>query len=86
FQDQKALEGVEEREAAGEALTPEFVQLKLDRQDNLANDRKSEAQSVASYNQAIAKLELVKGTLLQYNNVIMQEDMIPYERKWVAKK
>ena len=31
------------------------------------------------------KLEQSKGTLLQYNNVIMQEDMIPYERKWLAK-
>ena len=30
-------------------------------------------------------IEQAKGTLLQYENVIMQEDAIPYERKWLPK-
>jgi outer membrane protein len=86
FAAEKSLQGVEEREAAGDALTPEFVQLKLDQQDTLAESRKEESRAVATYNEAISQLEQSKGTLLQYNNVIMQEDMIPYERKWLPKK
>jgi outer membrane protein TolC len=79
-----ALRGLEQREAAGGELSPEFVQLKLQYQDQLAETRRAEAASLANYNQAIAVLEQRKGTLLQYNNILMQEDMIPYERKLLS--
>jgi outer membrane protein TolC len=79
-----ALKSVEER-FEKDARTPELVQLRLQFQDTFAETRRSEAGSLASYNQAIARLEQVKGTLLQYCNVLMQEDMIPYERKWLPK-
>ena len=79
------LRGVNDREAAGEPLTPEFVELKLDRQVALADARRAESQSIADYNQSIARVEQAKGTLLQYENVMMQEDAIPYERKWLGK-
>ena len=50
-----------------------------------AESRRAEAASLTGYNQAIARLEQVKGTLLQYNNVIMQEEAVPFERKWLRK-
>jgi chromosome condensin MukBEF ATPase and DNA-binding subunit MukB len=72
-----ALAAIQQRQDANEPLTPEFVQLKLDRQASLAQAEQNEAQSVANYNIAIARLEKAKGTLLRYNNVEMQEEAKP---------
>jgi hypothetical protein len=68
---------LDQREQGGEALTPTFVQLKLDTQERLADARRSENTAVAAYNIAIYKLEEAKGTLLRYNNVVMDEDQMP---------
>ena len=57
-----------------EPLTPEFVDRKLNLQANLANARSDAAQAVSAYNIALARLEAAKGTLLRYNNVIMEEN------------
>jgi outer membrane protein len=81
FASQDALHGMEQREVAGEPLTPEFVQLKLQYQEQLAGSRRDEAGSISNYNQAIARVEQAKGTLLQYNNVLMESEDLPYERK-----
>jgi len=74
FADQ--LAAIEQREAGGEALTPTFVQLKLQSQEELADSARLENEAVANYNFAIARLEFVKGTLLRYNNVIMEEEKL----------
>jgi outer membrane protein TolC len=68
------LAALEDRRANGEPLTPTFVQLELDSQERLAEARRQEALAIASYNVAIARLERAKGTLLRYNNVIMDEE------------
>jgi outer membrane protein len=68
------LAALEDRRANGEPLTPTFVQLELDSQERLAEAHRQEALAVASYNVAIARLERAKGTLLRYNNVIMDEE------------
>lgn len=68
------LAAYEDRRANGEALTPTFVQLILDGQERLADAEREEALAVASYEVAIARLERSKGTLLRYNNVVLQED------------
>jgi outer membrane protein TolC len=74
FQAADSLRAVQQRrEADAAALTPEFVQLELDRQQELANARAEEAQAIQSYNTAIAQLERAKGTLMRYNNIVMQE-------------
>ncbi len=57
------------------------MQLKLDRQQELANSQQRENEAVSNYNIAIARLEQVKGTLLRYNNVIMEEDRLPIARR-----
>jgi outer membrane protein TolC len=64
------------REGNAEPLTPTFVQLELDSQQTLANARIEEAQAISRYNIAISRLERAKGTLLRYNNIVMQEKQL----------
>ena len=73
-----ALAAVEMRREQGEALTPTFVQLILDRQEALAQAERQEASAISNYNIAISRLELSKGTLLRYNNVIIEEEQTPF--------
>jgi outer membrane protein TolC len=80
FAQHDVLMALNQREEGGEALTPTFVQLKLDTQERLADARRSENTALAAYNVAIYKLEEAKGTLLRYNNVIMAEDEMPQIR------
>lgn len=56
-------------EEEGEALTPEFLQLKLDTQQRLADSETSELQSVINYNIALARLHEATGTLLERNQI-----------------
>jgi outer membrane protein len=75
---QRALSDIVERQEKGtEPLTPEFVQLRLDLADRLAQQQEAENQAIANYNIALERLERAKGTLLKYNNVVMQEE--PYK-------
>jgi outer membrane protein TolC len=82
---EKSLAGIESREAAGEPLTPEFVNLKLSEQERLAQTEREENDAVAQYNIVIEQLERAKGTLLRYNNVKMQEEDQPFTKKYAAK-
>jgi hypothetical protein len=50
------------------------VQLKLQIQDTLAQAWQNEASAIANYNIALAQLEKSKGTILKYDNVVLQED------------
>ncbi|MGD0387591.1 MAG: TolC family protein [Tepidisphaeraceae bacterium] len=74
FAAEDALTRINTREKSGEPLTPEFVQLKLQIQDALAESRQNEAQAIANYNIALSALEKSKGTILRYDNVVLQED------------
>ena len=71
----KALDTIQNLEAGGEALRPDFIERKLQRQQELANAEQAEAEAEAGYNVAICKLEQSKGTLLRYNNVILDQAM-----------
>ena len=68
-----ALSAIEERERMEAALTPEFVNRKLDLQAELAQNESREAEAMSNYMIAISELERAKGTLLRYNNIIMEE-------------
>ena len=85
FAAEKSLAGIESRELAGEPLTPEFVNLKLSEQERLAQSQRDENDALAQYNIAIEQLERAKGTLLKYNNVIMQEEDQPFTKKFEAR-
>ena len=85
FAQADALRALEQREAAGEPLTPTFVQLKLDTQERLAQAASQEVQAISNYNLAIAQLEQAKGTLLRYNNIIMEETADDLTKGWARK-
>ena len=74
----KALEVIETLEKGGEPLRPDFIERKLTRQQELAQAEQAEADSVAAYNIAIADLEKKKGTLLRYNNIVMDKKMFTH--------
>jgi outer membrane protein TolC len=75
-----SLLAIQQRADAGEALTPTFVQLQLDAQERLARAQAEEAAAISDYNVAISRLERSKGTLLRYNNVVMEEESLPGRR------
>ena len=77
FAQADALTAIQQREDGGEALTPTFVQLKLDTQERLAQAATAEVEAVSRYNTAISALEQSKGTLLRYNNIVMEEENLP---------
>jgi hypothetical protein len=79
FAAEDALTRINAREKSGEPLTPEFVQLKLQIQDSLAQSQQSEAEAVTNYNIALSQLEKAKGTILRYDNVVLQEDPLKKE-------
>ncbi|MCC6239395.1 MAG: TolC family protein [Phycisphaerales bacterium] len=64
------------RREAGEPLTPEFVNLELQLQAELAKASQAENQAVSNYNIAIARFERSKGTLLHYDNVLLRENEV----------
>ena len=59
--------------------TPEFLQLKLDSQANLAQSELQLTQTIVNYNLAIMRLERAKGTLLEYDRISL--DKAPPARK-----
>jgi outer membrane protein TolC len=75
----KALDVIVDLETnGGQRLTPDFIERKLQRQQELANAEQAEAEAAALYNIALSKLEQRKGTLLRYNNVILDEKMFKH--------
>jgi outer membrane protein TolC len=58
------------------ARTPEFMQTKLDSQQNLATAEIQLTQALVSYNIAVMKLEQAKGTLLEFNRVSLDRPPI----------
>ncbi len=63
------VRALEAQETAGAAMTPDFLDLKLRRQEALATAELREAQAIADYNVAIANYYLAMGTLLERNQV-----------------
>ncbi len=57
------------RDVGGTALTPEYQQLLLDAQQMRATSETDELTAIINYNLAIVRLEVAKGTLLDYNRV-----------------
>ncbi len=68
-----AVENAELLERSGTPLTPQFSDLQLRYLAELAQTRSLEAEAIATYNTALAEYEQAKGTLLRYNNVVLEE-------------
>lgn len=78
------LDAIILREQQAEPLTPPFVQLKLDTQSRYADAARSEVEATSNYNLAVAQLERAKGTLLVYDNVMMEEDQAAFRARYRA--
>lgn len=75
------LRAIQAQEDAGVALTPEFINLKLQAQERLANAETQEIQSLTDYNNAIAALYQATGTLLDHNRIAFDDtDESAYDR------
>jgi outer membrane protein len=81
FASAEALRVILLLEASEQPKNPEFIQLKLQRQQDLADSERAEAAALANYNIAIAGLEQAKGTILRYNNIIMEQRPEPFSVK-----
>ena len=71
---------VEEETMAG--LTPEFLNLKFQRQSGLATARQQEIQAIVNFDQSVAELYRAMGTGLKMNNINLEvgdhtDDFIP---------
>ena len=63
------LRTLEESEAVRQQLTPEFLLVKLQAQEVLANAQRSEIQAVVEFNTALARLAQALGTVLELHQV-----------------
>ena len=72
----RELAGLNQKETI-QALSPEFLRLKLDAQQRLATAELAEIQALVNYNIAIARLEQAKGTLLEYNRIALNTEPPP---------
>ncbi len=59
-------------------MSPAFINTKLDLQTRLADVARLEVQSIVNYNIAISSLERAKGTLLRYDNIVLEEEPKPF--------
>jgi len=66
---------VEEDTMAG--LTPEFLNLKFERQDSLALARQEEFLALVNFDQSLAALYRAMGTGLQMRNIAVERDNLP---------
>jgi outer membrane protein len=81
----RQLSLIQKQQDLGEPITPSFIQVKLQNQEELANNSREEVSALADYNINIQRLERAKGTLLKYNNVQLKEDpsQTYLRRSWV---
>lgn len=73
------LRAIEAQEQAGVALTPEFINLKLQAQERLADTEQAEVEAMTNYNLAITDLYRAMGTLLTQQGISFNQT--PYDRE-----
>jgi len=76
-----ALEALETKRAR----TPEFLQLKLQVQGTLAGSEQAELQAMVNYNNALADLARINGTVLELNRVDIAMPQVVNDR-WTTPK
>jgi hypothetical protein len=77
---EKVLEHLSDQVTSGDQqLTFDFVFNLLQDQQQLSQAEQTEHLAMNDYNFAIATLEKNKGTILRYNNVIMEQEQLPID-------
>ena len=67
------LQALDNQEDVREKLTPEFLLVKLQAQDSLAQAQRAQARAVMDYNIALAQLAQTTGRVLQLHEVNLPE-------------
>jgi outer membrane protein len=78
------LEALYETEMTRGRLTPEFLQLKLQSQESLADSERAYVQAIANYNATMVDLARATGTLLQIHNIQIALPSVAENKKWPA--
>ena len=68
-----------QRDQGDQQLTFDFVFNLLQYQEQLAAQQRAVHSAESDYNTAIAQMEQAKGTILRYNNVVMEQEPIPFD-------
>ena len=77
---EKLLAAVKEQDDQGDqTYTFDSVFVRLQNQQFLAAAEQTEHLAENDYNYAIANLEKSKGTILRYNNVLMEQEQLPFD-------
>ncbi|HUU22122.1 MAG TPA: TolC family protein [Phycisphaerae bacterium] len=63
------LQALEDTERIRAQLSPEFLRVKLQAQETLANSERAELQAVVDYNNALAELGRITGTILEMHRI-----------------
>ncbi len=70
----ESLRALQAQQDAGTKLTPEFIDLKLRRQEALAEAERQEYEALTAYQRSISNLYRTTGTLLQRNSIDFNPD------------
>ena len=80
---QAQLDALNEIEKTRGRLTPEFVQLKLQAQETLADAQTAEVTALTNYNSALADLAQLTGTILRQHGIdVMKMPATMGEAPW----
>ena len=76
------LKALEETEKIRGRLNPEFLQLKLQSQESLADAERAYVLAVANYNQALVDLGRATGTVLEIHNIHIALPAVADDKPW----
>ena len=65
-------------QARAETVNPNYLETELSAIEQLANTRQRLVQVIVDYNLAVVQLERAKGTLLEYNNVVVSDEPLDF--------
>ena len=72
----------QEKFNAGESGAEQIMDLLLRAQQSRANAGRNYARALAEYNKSIVEVHMLKGSLLEYNNISLEEGLWPEKAYW----
>jgi hypothetical protein len=72
----------QEKFNAGEAGAEQIMDLLLRAQQSRANAGRNYARALSEYNKSIVEVHMLKGSLLEYNNIALEEGLWPEKAYW----
>jgi outer membrane protein TolC len=76
------LQALEDTERIKGRLSPEFLQVKLQAQESLANSQRAELEAIVSFNIALTDLSRATGTLFEQQRVQIAVPAVIGEKPW----